>query len=50
MLCYRQVHILAHLAQQLVHHKAHIQVLPQHQTLMDQSRLRGCREQLQVSI
>jgi hypothetical protein len=49
-LCYRQVHILARLVRQLEHHQPHIQVLPQHQTLTDQSRSRGCREQLQVSI
>ena len=49
-LCYRQVHILARLARQLEHHQPHIQVLPQHQTLTDQSRSRGFREQLRVSI
>jgi hypothetical protein len=50
LLLYRQVHILAPQAQQLEHHQLPILVLPQHLTLMDQSKLRGCQEQLQVSV
>jgi hypothetical protein len=50
MLGFRPVHILARQVQPLEHHQPPTQVLPPHLTPMDQSRLRGCLEQMQVSM